>query len=72
MSRAARLGDDDSLKVIKENYANGIVSKEDFAAALRSYQAAVEAMKSPDRDIAEREGRNTCIQWVRPETLLDQ
>jgi len=50
---AAKLGDDDSLEALKEHYADGFVSKEDFAAALRGHQAAVDATKSPHREEAE-------------------
>ena len=46
---AANLGDHDSLKLLKELYADGHASKEDYAAALRGYQAAVEATKSAER-----------------------
>jgi TPR repeat protein len=51
---AAKLGYDDSLNALKEGYKKkGYVSKEDFAAALRGYQAAVDATKSPQREEAE-------------------
>ena len=50
---AANLGYHDSLELIKELYADGHARKEDYAAALRGYQAAVEATKSPERDEAE-------------------
>jgi TPR repeat protein len=36
---AANLGYDGSLKLIREFYTRGLVSKEDFAAALRAHQA---------------------------------
>ena len=49
---AANLGDDKSLQRLKESYKDGHVSKEDFAAALRGYQAAVDATKSPQREEA--------------------
>eukprot|EP00577_Skeletonema_sp_RCC1716_P019921 CAMPEP_0113399764 /NCGR_PEP_ID=MMETSP0013_2-20120614/15730_1 /TAXON_ID=2843 ORGANISM="Skeletonema costatum, Strain 1716" /NCGR_SAMPLE_ID=MMETSP0013_2 /ASSEMBLY_ACC=CAM_ASM_000158 /LENGTH=312 /DNA_ID=CAMNT_0000284721 /DNA_START=51 /DNA_END=989 /DNA_ORIENTATION=- /assembly_acc=CAM_ASM_000158 len=49
---AANLGLDDSIKEMKECYKHGVVSKEDFAAALRAYQAAVDAAKSPQREEA--------------------
>jgi len=52
---AANLGDEDSIQRLKQCYADGKVSKEDFAAALRAHHAAVEAMKSPQREAAERE-----------------
>ena len=47
---AAKLGHDGSLEGLKDNIATGFVSKEDFAAALRSHQAAVDASKSPQRE----------------------
>ena len=50
---AAKLGHDLALKMVKNGYALGIVSKEDFAAALRGHQAAVDATKSPQREAAE-------------------
>jgi hypothetical protein len=62
---AASLGDDLSLKSIREEYADGNVSKEDFASALRAHQAALDAMKSPQREVAEAVGRNTLVPWVQ-------
>eukprot|EP00986_Skeletonema_menzelii_P019325 scaffold27662_cov154-Skeletonema_menzelii.AAC.3 len=50
---AANLGDDSSIEMLKKCYARGVVSKEDFVAALRANQAAVDATKSPQRDAAE-------------------
>jgi tetratricopeptide (TPR) repeat protein len=50
---AANLGYDISLKVIKDFFMEGILSKEEYAAALRGYQAAVNALKSVDREKAE-------------------
>eukprot|EP00985_Skeletonema_marinoi_P009052 scaffold4148_cov170-Skeletonema_marinoi.AAC.4 len=49
---AANLGHDKSVQVLKESYAAGKVSKEDFAATLRAHQAAVDATKSPQREAA--------------------
>jgi tetratricopeptide (TPR) repeat protein len=49
---AANLGGDASLHSLKLGYMEGIVSKEDFAAALRAHQAAVDATKSPQREEA--------------------
>jgi len=46
---AANLGYHNSLELIKELYANGHASKEEYADALRAYQAAVEATKSAER-----------------------
>ena len=51
---AANLGHDPSMKSLKEYYKHGLVSKEDFAAALRAHQAAVDATKSPQREAAEK------------------
>ena len=64
---AANLGDDASLKSVKDLFVQGIVSKEDYGAALRAYQAAVLATKSPERECGESHieriitGGNRCI-----------
>ena len=50
---AANLGHDESMKELKEGYSHGVVSKEDFGAALRAHYAAVNAAKSPQRNEAE-------------------
>ena len=50
---AANHGDDGSLKRVKGGFKIGIVSKEDFASALRAHQAAVDATKSPQREAKE-------------------
>ena len=49
----ANLGCDISLANLKDMYQEGMLSKEDFAAALRAHHAAVDAMKSPQREAAE-------------------
>jgi TPR repeat protein len=49
---AAKLGLDRALEAVKKGFAHGIVSKEDFEAALRGHQAAVDATKSEQRDAA--------------------
>ena len=49
---AAKLGFDMSLDYVKKLHKDGHVSKEDFGAALRGYQAAIAATKSPQRDVA--------------------
>ena len=41
-----------SLGNIKELFMRGKATKEQYAEALRAYQAAVEEMKSPERDEA--------------------
>ena len=47
---ASKLGNDKSLGNVKDLYKDGFVSKEDFTAALRGYQTAINATKSPQRD----------------------
>jgi Flp pilus assembly protein TadD len=50
---AANLGWHNSLKCLRKLYADGLASKEDYANALRAYQAAEEATKSSERELAE-------------------
>ena len=50
---AANLGFQNSLNGLKHLYADGHASKEDYAGALRAYQAAVNATKSSEREKAE-------------------
>ena len=50
----ANLGHDKSLQELKACYKDGVISKEDFASALRAHHDAVNAMKSPQREAAER------------------
>ena len=49
---AAKLGYDNSLETVKKGFMAGVVSKDDYAAALRGHQAAVDATKSEQRDAA--------------------
>ena len=51
-SIASNLGYDDAIQELKECYKRGLVSKEDFAAALRGHQAAVDETKSHQREEA--------------------
>ena len=46
---AAKLGFDKSLESVKGGYRAGLISKDDFATALRGYQAAIDATKSSQR-----------------------
>ena len=50
---AANLGCDTSLQRIKDLFVDGIVSKDDYAAALRGYQSAVNETKSSEREKGE-------------------
>eukprot|EP00984_Skeletonema_dohrnii_P014420 scaffold6050_cov75-Skeletonema_dohrnii-CCMP3373.AAC.1 len=56
---AANLGLDEAIQSLKLCYKKGKFSKDDFASALRAHQAAVNEMKSPQREeateIAEQE-----------------
>ncbi len=47
---AANLGDEESLQEVKALFMRGIVSKEEYAAALRAHQVAVDAAKSLERE----------------------
>ena len=53
---APNQGDGKSVEMLKQGYKERLVSKEDFAAALCAQQAAVavDAMKSPQREAAEK------------------
>jgi hypothetical protein len=50
---AANLGHEKSVTCVKGLYADGHASKEDYANALRAYQAAVDATKSAEREKAD-------------------
>ncbi len=49
----ANLGCNASLKFVKDLFIQGVVSKEEYAAALRGFQAAVNETKSTEREKAE-------------------
>ncbi len=51
---AAKLGLDKALVVLEEAFQRGVVSKEDYEAAVCGHQAAVDATKSAQRDAAEK------------------
>ena len=51
---AAKVGCDEAVGALKSVYKQGSVSKDEFASALRGHQAAVDAMKSPQREMAEK------------------
>ncbi len=50
---AAGQGHDGSIKVLMEAFKQGEVEKEDLTAALRAHKAAVDATKSPQREVSE-------------------
>ena len=50
---SARLGEIDSMKALWGQYAQGNITKEDLEATLRTHQAAIDAMKSPQREAAQ-------------------
>ena len=50
---AANLGDEKSMKVLWKCYSAGCIAKEELEATLRTHQAAIDAMRSKERDAAE-------------------
>ena len=50
---SANLGCEESLQQVQGLFVVGIVSKDEYAAALREYQAALNETKSPERDEAQ-------------------
>ena len=50
---AAHLGDNFSVKFVKNLFVKGIVSKDEYAGALRGYQTAVNETKSAEREEGE-------------------
>ena len=55
---AARAGNDDSLRKVKEGYVAGYVTKDVFAETLRSHKTAIDEVKNIQRDAAVNSG--TC------------
>ena len=53
-------------------YKKGLFKKEDLGAALRAHQAAVDATKSPQRDVAEEYYRDTIGERVSLFDILQQ
>ena len=53
---SAKLGHEMSLNAVKDLFMNGLATKDDYAAALRGYQNAIDEMSSPDRDEAIKTG----------------
>ena len=51
---AATQGDDRSIETMVKVFKKGYVSKEDLASALRAHKAAVDATKSPQRELEEK------------------
>lgn len=50
---AAKIGHINSMKKLWRRYAHGDINKEDLEATLRTHQAAIDAMKSPQREAAQ-------------------
>jgi hypothetical protein len=50
---AANLGYEDSMKGLWKHYSDGNITKEDLEATLRTHKAAIDEMKSPEREAAE-------------------
>ena len=53
---SSNMGYEESLDVIKEMFADGLATEQQYAEALKGYQDALEEMKSPQRDEAEALG----------------
>jgi len=53
---SAKMGFQAALNEVKEMFMDSLVTKADYAEALRGYQSAVEEMSSPDRDEAKATG----------------
>ncbi|EJK61061.1 hypothetical protein THAOC_18506 [Thalassiosira oceanica] len=53
---SAKMGDEESLKNIKDMFKDGEATKAQYAEALLGYRDAVEEMKSPQREEAKRLG----------------
>ena len=50
---AANLGHDKSMKALLSAYKDGVITKEEYGAPLRTHQAAIDATKSSQRDQVE-------------------
>ena len=55
---AASLGYDESMKALWKHYSDGNITKKGLEATLRTHKAALDAMKSSQRDAAEKERNN--------------
>ena len=55
---AAKLGHEESMKALWRHYSDGNITKENLDATLRTHQAAINAMKSAQRDAAEAVWKN--------------
>ena len=54
---AANLGYDKSMKALLTFYKQGVITKEEYGATLRTHQAAINATKSAQRGAVEKDGR---------------
>eukprot|EP00984_Skeletonema_dohrnii_P027910 scaffold17630_cov92-Skeletonema_dohrnii-CCMP3373.AAC.3 len=67
---AANLGLDEAIQLLKDLHGKGFFSKEQLAAALRGHEAAVDAMKSPQREAAEASARRMENDGIDTDTIL--
>jgi hypothetical protein len=56
----AKQGSDTSMKSLWKHYSEGNITKEELEATLRTHQAALDAMKSPEREKVEEAIKNGC------------
>ena len=61
---ASNLGEEKSLRELRQAYVERLLSKEDYDAALRAYQTAVVATKSPQRVLALNSFKKTVVDFT--------
>ncbi len=62
---AVKQGSSDAINKLQKLYAQGMIKKKGFAACLRVYQKAVEATKSPQRELAAKSIAQGLHPWDR-------
>jgi len=65
---AVKQGSSEAIQTLKKMYGQGMINKEGFAACLRAYQKAVEATKSPQRELAAKSVAQGLNPWDRVQT----
>ena len=62
---AVKQGSSDEINKLQKLYTQGMIKKKGFAACLRVYQKAVEATKSPQRELAAKSIAQGLHPWDR-------
>jgi len=65
---AVKQGSTEAIQKFQKMYAQGMIKKEGYAACLRVYQKAVEATKSPQRELAAKSVAQGLNPWDRVQT----